>query len=180
MSSINTTSTSNNGNAQKKRKHNELDGSGTTRILTDKEKEAIRQQFWNASTQIFVGGIFPFVGPGQFALVAGVGRHFRDAYKTYVSAVQDSPCVLITPTDVYPDFNPSRDILREKSRPAVSTDTFYSAAFASVSCAEFWDADTKGEQPRDCVCSLIAKDGNLSVLQWARNEGFSIGWLVDS
>jgi hypothetical protein len=108
---------------------------------------------------IWVNIILPFVGMGHFAFVAGVNRQMKQYYKAYCDTVKIPPMVK--------GAGKVWDI-----RPATTTDTFYSAVFYSVTCAEFWNSQ-KGYHYN--ACALIAKAGNLHVLRWARKKNFSMG-----
>jgi len=118
------------------------------------------QKFLN-EVDIWVNCILPFVGIGQFIFVASVCRLLRDCCKHHFE-------------------NPSR--VRPLARPrhqATCSDNFCCVAFSAVSCAEFWDAATKGDVSRcTLVCTCAAKIGCLPVLQWARDNNFP--WNADT
>ena len=77
-------------------------------------------------TDIWVTKILPFLGPGQYIIVAGVNHRLNELYQDYFSTIPKAPMV----RNVLGNWN---------QEPAVVTNTFYSAAFCNVPCAELWD-----------------------------------------
>ncbi|CAB9520074.1 ankyrin repeat protein [Seminavis robusta] len=97
--------------------------------------------------EVWIQQILPFLGLGHYAFIGPVNKKMNRLYKEYWS---------------------------HKGRPAGSTGTLYSAAFATVSCAEYWLRDSSSnKEPRPPhVLKAIAKAGNLVVIQWAWQHGF--------
>eukprot|EP00797_Seminavis_robusta_P030304 Sro62_g035431.1 (259) ;mRNA; f:90377-91153 len=94
---------------------------------------------------------------GQFAFVGCINKHMNKLYREYCISVEDPP--VIPKTHYYDSF-----------RLATSNDTFFSAAFYNVACAEYWYAskhDLAG-------FTAIPKVGNLAVMQWVYKKGFSL------
>jgi hypothetical protein len=123
---------------------------------------------------IWVNSILPFVGMGHFAFVGGVNRQMKQYYGAYCGSVEDPPKVLVkcTPELVEDDEDDEDDVYYD-DRPAASNDTFYSAVFSSVACAEFWDRQGSKSVTQVFeinMCALIARTGNLQVLKWARKK----------
>ena len=114
--------------------------------------------------------MFSFVGPGHYIFVAGVNRQFQKLYRHYFSTLR--------PKD--------RRSIRLKHRgrfvqPGVKK-THAKNVFASLSCAKYWyqlvlpqKDDKHGIMRRwkHTACVAAARQGCLSVLQWAHEHGLS-------
>jgi hypothetical protein len=121
------------------------------------QRETIIPAFWNDS--VWVHGILPFVGIGHFVFVAGVSRQTKEYYKAYCDTVNQPPMVKHST-----DFGGG--IL-----PATKVDTFYSAAFSNIACAEYFLRQVKNSAAYGTkTCEMIAKTGNLEVLRWAHSN----------
>ena len=85
-------------------------------------------QILRDQTDIWVTRILPFLGPGYYIFVAGVNRRFMELYQEYFSLIPIQKLPMVEP------------VLGATGRqqPAVVANTFYSAAFSSVPCAELW------------------------------------------
>lgn len=112
---------------------------------------------------IWVNSILPYVGPGQFAFVAGVCRRFKELYQAYFEA-------LTLPPIVHEHGKPRRK--------ASCYDTYLGSAFNNVPCAEYWDKLTReggSSHSRIRVYAIACKIGSLPVLQWASKRQFPRG-----
>jgi hypothetical protein len=110
---------------------------------------------------IWVKGILPFVGMGHFALMAGVSRRMKEYYLDFGATVENPPKV------------------KNRRRPATSSETFYTNVFSSVACAEYWYSQVNQEKGYgDDACRIIAEAGNLKVLKWAHEKG--LPWDKDT
>lgn len=123
--------------------------------------------------ELVVDSILPFVGPGQFIFVAGVCKEFKEFYEAYFAKIEGDKLPYTTPVD-----SPYR-------RPAMVHETFHSAAFFSLGCAEFWDKDVGRDQKENTpVWRSLAKSGNVAIAKWAAAKGFTwhfenwyVGWI---
>jgi hypothetical protein len=103
---------------------------------------------------IWVHHILPFESMGHFAFGAGAGRQMKLYYKAYCDTEENPPAVDVHNIDYY--------LL------ATSCDTFFYAAFSSVTCAEYWVSQASKEEIHNInTCTLIAKARNLEVMKWA-------------
>ncbi|CAB9518647.1 ankyrin repeat protein [Seminavis robusta] len=110
----------------------------------------------NDQTDIWVNNVLPFVGMGNYVYVAGVNKHMKQVYEAYCASVE-------TPPQVTAPF----------IREATVYDTFYSSVFSGISCAQFWDQETREDDNRlNLVCTVVAKVGNLDVFKWAHEQQF--------
>ena len=130
----------------------------------------LRQAKFNTlldQTDIWVSKILPFLGPGHYIFVAGVNHRMKELYEEYFSTI---------PKEKLPKVSNVLGRAWVKTT-AIVANTFYSAAFTSVSCGQL-RFETKKE--RECIdyskaspCGLIAKTGNIEVLKWARKKGYA-------
>ncbi|CAB9502238.1 ankyrin repeat protein [Seminavis robusta] len=114
--------------------------------------------------EIWIQGILPLVGVGQYAFVGAVNKKMNQLYKEYCKIeleknprkVKDGPPLLAS------------------RRSAEITDTLYSETFCNLPRAEYWlkDNSSRKNPSRHLVCNAIAIVGNLTVMQWARQQGF--------
>ncbi|CAB9520488.1 ankyrin repeat protein [Seminavis robusta] len=110
--------------------------------------------------EIWIQGILPLVGVGQYGFVGAVNKKMNQLYKEYSKVeLKKNPREVL---DGYP------------SRPAEITDTLYGETFCNQPRAEYWLRDNSSNKAprRSQVCTVIAKSGNLTVMQWARQQGF--------
>ncbi|CAB9498244.1 expressed unknown protein [Seminavis robusta] len=86
--------------------------------------------------EIWIGVIFPFLGPGHYAFFGGVNKRFNELYKKYGRVVLPT-----RPPDIkyYRAEDPDLWTRGQKS----ITDTFVSVAFGSVACADYWDSHSR-------------------------------------
>jgi hypothetical protein len=84
-------------------------------------KQELPQQQGAFNEDIWVKGILPAVGMGYFAFVGGVSHQMKQFYKANCDSVEDPPRVK----------------WERHIRRSTKVDTFYSAVFSSVPCAEF-------------------------------------------
>eukprot|EP00797_Seminavis_robusta_P011460 Sro1869_g302640.1 ankyrin repeat protein (303) ;mRNA; f:7109-8123 len=113
---------------------------------------------------IWISKIFPFLGMGHYAMVAGVCKELKEWYKAYCASVECPPRVW--------NF---RKYVRV-SILATTTSTFYGSVFATVACAEYWYTRTHGtltRKLRAAVCSKAARAGSIDVMRWALQMGFT-------
>lgn len=122
---------------------------------------------------VWVNNILPFVGPGNFIFVAGVNKRMKELYKEYFDAIkkEELPNVATYKLAYY--------AASKKTFPtAIVSNTFYSAAFASVTCAMLWENTNthkkiaKTKRYSHCF-KLLAKAGNFNVVVWAHKNGYS-------
>ncbi|CAB9530928.1 expressed unknown protein [Seminavis robusta] len=120
-----------------------------------------KHSLWSQQ-DIWVQGVLPFLGTGQYAFVGAVNKQLNLYYKLYCSAVLEQSPLYV------------RDARFGPRRRATCTVTYFCAAFYNVSCAHYWKSDGSNyKHPKhDFVSDQIAKLGNLAVLQWAFEEGF--------
>ncbi|CAB9526936.1 expressed unknown protein [Seminavis robusta] len=117
--------------------------------------------------EIWLQGILPLVGVGQYAFIGAVNKKMNQLYKEYCKTELEK-----NPGKV--KINPEQDPNHYNSHPAESTDTLYSETFSNEQRAEFWLKDNSNHKSpaRAHVCTAIAKIGNLTVMKWARQKGF--------
>lgn len=111
---------------------------------------------------IWVEQIFPCLGPGHFAFVAGVCRNFKEFYLAYFSKINQ---------EKLPDIKLAGWTLRK----AIATDTFYSVAFSSIACTKYCGTHDNKLRHSHLVCPIAARDGRLDVLEWAHQERYPWG-----
>lgn len=140
------------------------------RSAADEAKEEIKlapalqllpEKFW-------VDKIFPYLGPGHFAFVAGVCSSFREYYLGYFSTIEEDDLPAVRMTD-------------GRERDPVATDTIYTVAFSSIACAKYCLMDDKKNKSvwrttERYVCISAARGGYLDVLKWARNQNPPYSW----
>ena len=116
-------------------------------------------------TDVWTTRILPFLGPGYFLLLASVSRQFRELYEIFFNSLSKLPKV--------------RTGRSGTISIATVRNTFYSAAFSSLSCAKLWyETRAKREYARETrICAAIAAVGNLDVMKWAIKE---VGLSSDS
>eukprot|EP00797_Seminavis_robusta_P010078 Sro173_g076240.2 (279) ;mRNA; r:28935-29771 len=112
--------------------------------------------------EIWIQGILPLVGVGEYAFVGAVNKKMNQLYKEYCKTELDK-----NPSNV--EDNPDDD-----SRSAEITDTLYSKTFCNQPRAEYWLKDISNPKApgHAHVCTAIAKIGNITVMRWARQKGF--------
>ena len=82
-------------------------------------------------TDIWVSKILPFLGPGNYLFVAGINHRFKELYQEYFSRI---------PIKKIPRVQNVLGRDEDYQQPAVVTNSFYSAAFCTLSCAKLWPA----------------------------------------
>lgn len=133
---------------------------------TTKTKESALQCL---PKEIWVAKIFPFLGPGHFAFVAGVCHNFKEYYLVYhptLAALErkDTPPFGFTGT-----YRGVWKYVKNRLEPSVATDTFYAAASSSVACARYCIDGPQQSVHQEYICHSSARVGQLDVLKWARS-----------
>ncbi|CAB9512646.1 ankyrin containing protein (ISS) [Seminavis robusta] len=130
----------------------------------------------------FRDSIFSYLGMGHYAFVGPLNKNLNHIYKSYWDKTKipprvrtiDNPRRIVSYNYVVEFFN-RQDETIFSYRPATSQDTFHSAIFCSVACAEYWLTRDRRSTTRPVshwVCFASAKTGNQAVLQWAIERGF--------
>ncbi|CAB9513807.1 ankyrin repeat protein [Seminavis robusta] len=124
-----------------------------------------------AGDEILMQGILPHVGVGQYAFIGPVNKKMNQLYKEYCKVELKK-----SPRRVHKD-KPDNPLIDRRWRSAEITDTLDSETFCNLSRAEYWLKDdsyysTHKAPDRDDVANAIAKFGNITLMQWARQQGF--------
>ena len=169
-----------NANVNAKRKLGDLE----LFCSSNSNTEAVRKVMNNPA--ILAVGIFPFLGAGRHAFLARVSKSFLVGYVTSVNEIMEDLPLVDNNTirgdadeddENVDDDDDDNEDNGENSR-AKSNHTFYSVAFSSLSCAEFWEADTAGTQqpPRNDVrVSLHCQSGCTFCPKVGSSTGVSVG-----
>ncbi|CAB9526442.1 ankyrin containing protein (ISS) [Seminavis robusta] len=115
--------------------------------------------------EIWIQGILPCVGIGQYGFLGAVNKKMNQLYKEYCKIELEKK-----PRRV--KDNPGRFSL---GRYAEITDTLYSETFCNQPHAEHWlkhKYSSNNATENDRVCNKIAKIGSLTIMLWAKQEGF--------
>ena len=87
--------------------------------------------------EIWLEGVFPFLGIGYFAFVAGVNKRMKELYQSYFATIQE-PQEIVVYCNEYAGWDPAGKL--------TVTHTLCGSAFASLSCAKLWYQITKGTE----------------------------------
>jgi hypothetical protein len=164
-------------------------GDGTARDTLWAAGDAEKKGILLHRADIWTNDILPFLGPGNYIFVAGISRRFKDLYNIYFSKIENPP--EISPFEKSLSYAYNR---RDYCTVSTTFTTFYGNVFSYLPTAKFWkDLDSVNGNPFRSqlpspfgssfipeqlrpgrVCALIAKSGNLQVLQWAKAVGFTM------
>lgn len=113
---------------------------------------------------VWVKHIFPFLGPGQFAYVAGVCHEWKEFYLAYFSTIDQEKVPIVVASG-----------WRRKGK---ATDTYYSVSLCSTARAKYCLARPPRAEKNPIgksnilACTTAASGGHLEVLKFLRQEGF--------
>ncbi|CAB9513397.1 ankyrin repeat protein [Seminavis robusta] len=118
---------------------------------------------------IWIQGILPLVGVGQYAFVGAVNKKMNQLYKEYCTIeLKKHPRMV--------QDNPGRYVYSHR-RSAEITDTLNRETFCNQPRAEYWRTDKYSgtiTPDHDYACAAIAAVGNLAFMQWAQQQ--SLPW----